>query len=139
MQLKKTHPKFLVNAYKNVLNLVLFFFLSFFLLITIDKFTRSCFCRQDLRICVLQISWNNINHPELLMINYVRIQISFLSLLFWSKHAFIWKLQRTEFLSKVCKFALCKLCKIIKVILIRNTFEGFPFDQNILWLRIVEN
>ena len=95
------------------------FFLCFFLFLLMisDKVARRCLCRQDLRTCVLQITQNNISHPKSLMVNYIIIQINFLSFLCWFKHAFIWKVQRTEFSSNVCKFVFCNLCKIIQVTL----------------------
>ena len=93
-----------------------FFFLLLFLLRISNRVARRCLHQQDLRICVLQIT-QNLSHPKSRMINYIIIKINFLDLLFWFKHDFIWKLQRIEFSSKVCKFVFCKLCKIIQVTL----------------------
>ena len=96
----------------------LFFFLFLFLLlIIIDRAGRNYLCRQDLWICVLQITQNNIGYPKSLMINYIKIWINFLVLLCWFKYAFIWKLQRIKFSSKIFKFVFRKLCKIVQVTL----------------------
>ena len=121
---------------------ILFFFLFLlFLLIISDRVASSCLCRKDLWICVLRFTQNNINHLKLLMTNYIIIWIIFLELLCWFKHAFIWKLQRTEFSSKVCKFCFYKLRRTVQVtlnhrLLIIWSFEsflnGFFVDQNML-------
>ena len=48
-------------------------------------------------------------------------------MLCWLKHVFIWKLQRTEFSSKVCKLVFCKLCKLNKSPKICDSCKGNVF------------
>ena len=111
-----------------------FFVFCFFLLIISGRVDRKCFCRQDLRIRGMQITQNNISHPQSLMVNYVIIYINFLDSLCWFKHAFIWILLRIEFSGKVC-LQRCGLqlmqnstsskSQIISYIIMWIIFEGF--------------
>ena len=113
MQLEGIQLKFLVNASKNVLSFFSSLFFSFLLIIS-DRVGRKYLCKQDTQIRVLQIMQNNISNLKSLIINYITILINFLDLLCWFKHAFIWKLQRNEFSSKICKFVFCNLCSIVQ-------------------------
>ena len=70
-------------------------------------------CRKDLKFCVLQVTQNNLSYPNSLMMSYIIFWMNFLAFLYWFKHAFIGKLQRIKLSRNICKFLLCKLCKII--------------------------
>ena len=69
MHLKEIHLKFPVNACKK--NFFSFALSVFFLVIISDKVAKWCLRRQDLRICVMEITQNSISHPTSLLINYV--------------------------------------------------------------------
>ena len=100
------------------------------------------------RICVLQITQRNISHPKLLMVNYINwinyISKSISLVCCADSSMLIWKLQRTEFLSKVCKFAFCKLHKLMQIILnhwllVIISWRLFLLIKTCFYAKIAEN
>ena len=62
-------------------------------------------------------------------------------MLFWFKHAVIWKLQRIEFSSKVCRSVFCKLCKTIQLSQNHNLLILWWFESVLkgFYVKIAEN
>ena len=60
------------------------------------KLQRAYFSSKVCKFIVLQIIQNSTSHPKLLIINYIIIRIIFEGFTCWSKHAFMWRLQKTE-------------------------------------------
>ena len=116
----------------------------YFLLILSDKVTRSCLCRQDLRICVLQITQTTISYPKLLMINYVIIlnQFSWFAVLIqacsYLKFADNWLFKRSLQIMQN-NTSLPKSLIINYIIILNHFWRVFLMIKTWFYVKIAEN
>lgn len=100
-------------------------------MILIKFFSLSCWLKnwvlgETLQICILRIAQNNISHLNLLIIDYKIIWIIHGGFPCWLNYAFIFRLQRIDFLrivSKICtKTAQNKISHLKYLIVAQEIF-----------------